>query len=203
MQHQTRIPRSADPTSRDGDKSVPAGWRHALWLALLVAASVAFSFGFACAVPFAAFGAIAALTLTRRDALLLIGAVWLANQVVGFTVLNYPWTASTFAWGVALGVVAVLATIVAQSIARHLDGRGAAVVSLAAFAGAFVTYEGGLFVVAAGLLGGTEDFVPAIVARILEINAAGFIGLLVLNRLAIAGGIAAKSAITYPAGRHA
>ena len=39
------------------DASTPPDWRHPLWLAFLVAASVAFSFGFACAVPFAAFGA--------------------------------------------------------------------------------------------------------------------------------------------------
>jgi hypothetical protein len=173
------------------------GWRQALWLALLVAGSVAFSLGFACAVPFAAFGAIAALTLNQRDALLLTGGVWLANQIVGFVLLDYPWTASTFAWGVALGAVAVLGTLTARSVARRLDGRGAAVVSLAAFAGAFVAYEGGLFVVAATLLGGTEDFAPAIVTRILAINAAAFAGLFVLHRLAMAGGLAARSALPY------
>jgi len=58
------------------------GWGHEVWLALLVAASAAFSFVFACATPFAAFGAAAALTLSRRDALRLTVAVWLANQVI-------------------------------------------------------------------------------------------------------------------------
>jgi hypothetical protein len=174
---------------------------HALWLALLVAASVAFSLGFACAVPFAAFGALAALTLARRDALLLVGAVWLANQLVGFAVLGYPWTISTVAWGVVFGVVAVLATVAAQSIAGRAGGRGAVVVALAAFVGAFIVYEGGLFA-AAGLLGGTDAFMPAIVTRILEINAAAFVGLLVLNRLASVAGLAAN--FPYPmAGRHA
>lgn len=75
---------------------------------------------------------------------------------------------------------------------------------LAAFAGAFAVYEGGLFVAAATLLGGTEDFAPSIVLYILEINAAAFLLLLVLNRLAIAGGLAAASAIPDPvAGGHA
>ena len=157
--------------------------------------------GFACAVPFAAFGALAALTLTRRDALLLVGAVWLANQLVGFAVLGYPWTISTMAWGVVFGVVAVLATVAAQSIAGRAGGRGAVVVALAAFVGAFIVYEGGLFA-AAGLLGGTDAFMPAIVTRILEINAAAFVGLLVLNRLASVAGLAAN--FPYPmAGRHA
>jgi hypothetical protein len=59
------------------------GWRRPLWIALLVAASVAFTLGFACATPLAAFAAIAALSMPRKDALLLIGLVWLANQAVG------------------------------------------------------------------------------------------------------------------------
>ncbi len=171
-----------------------AAWRHALWLALLVAASVAFSFGFACAVPFAAFGAVAALTLARRDALLLIVAVWLANQLVGFAFLGYPWTGSTLAWGAALGVVAVLATIAARPMALRRDGRGAAIGALTAFLGAFIVYEGGLFIVAATLLGGTEDFAPAIVLRILEMNVAAFLGLLALDWLALAGGLVARPA---------
>jgi hypothetical protein len=167
------------------------GLRHAIWLALLVAASLVFTLGFACAVPFAAFGAAAAMTLNRRDALLLSAAAWLTNQIVGFTWLGYPWMADTFAWGIALGAVAILATVAAQAIVRRLDGHGAVVVALASFVGAFVAYEGGLFVVAATLLGGTEDYTFAIVSRILEINAAAFAGLLVLHRLAIAGGLVA------------
>src|SRR6478672_11457090 len=92
----------------------PAGWRHLLWLALVVGASVGLSLGFACAMPFAAFAAAAALTLPRRGALALILSVWFANQLVGFTALSYPLTASTFEWGAALGAVAVLATLAGQ-----------------------------------------------------------------------------------------
>ena len=199
MQERTPISFSARPTPRDG-----AAWRRALWLALLVAASVAFSFGFACAVPFAAFGATAALTLARRDAVLLTVAVWLANQLVGFAVLSYPWTQRTFAWGAVLGVVAVLATFAARSIARHLEGRGVVIVTLAAFAGAFIVYEGGLFIVAATLLGGTADFVPAIVAYILEINAGAFLGLMALQWVGGAIGLSSKQPFQRLAGaRHA
>jgi hypothetical protein len=152
-----------------------AGWRHHLWLALLIAASVGFTLGFACAVPFAAFGAIAALSLPRRDALLLTLALWFINQVIGFTILHYPWDGMTLAWGVILGVVAVLSTAAAQAAASR---RGPALTALAAFAAAFVIYEGSLYRVSAVAMGGTEDFTAAIVARILEINAAGYAGLL-------------------------
>lgn len=176
------------------------GWRHALWLALLVAASVAFSLSLACAMPFAALGAAAALTLCRRDAVLVAGAAWLVNQLVGFAVLGYPWTASTLAWGVVLGVVAVLTTVAAQSAAQRIHRHGALAVTLASFLGAFVVYEGGLFVVAALLLGGTEDFVPTIILRILEINAGAFLGLLALNRLGTAVGLAAKPTLLHSGG---
>jgi hypothetical protein len=165
--------------------------RHALWFPILVAATVAFSFGFACAVPFAAFGAAVALTLRRREALILTLALWLVNQIVGFTMLHYPWDATTFVWGAILGFVAVLATVVAQSITKRLDGM---IVVPAAFAGAFLAYEASLYLVSALLMGGTEDFIPDIVLRILEINAAAFTGLLVLNRVAVITGLTARPA---------
>jgi hypothetical protein len=179
------------------------GLRHILWLALLVAASVAFSLGFVCAVPFAAVGAAAAMTLSFRDALLLSVAAWLTNQVVGFTGLGYPWDAETFTWGIVLGAVAILATLAAQLAVRQLGGRGLAVVAVASFAAAFVAYEGALFLVSALWLGGTEDFTAEIVTRIVEINAAAFVGLLVLHRLAIAGGLVAAPAMRPAAGLHA
>jgi len=165
-------------------------WRYVLWLALLVASSVAFTFGLACAVPFAAYGAVAALTMRRRDALLLVTTVWLANQLIGFTILDYPWTANTVAWGFALGMVALLATLASQWSIQLLNGPNRLAVLLAAFVTAFVAYEGGLLIVAATMLGGTEDFTSAIVTRILEINAAAYVGLLVLDQLAFAGGLA-------------
>jgi hypothetical protein len=186
-----------------GRGASPTAWRHAVWLALLVAASVAFSLGFSCAVPFAAFGAVAALTLERRDALMLIGAIWLANQLVGFGFLDYPWTADTFVWGIVLGAVAILCTTAGILAAGRLEGRDTILAALAAFIAAFVVYEGSLFVVSATLLGGLEDFAPAIVVRILEINAAAFVGLLILNGLGKAAGFAGGAARLSTAERHA
>jgi hypothetical protein len=204
MQIQSMIRRNGADIASTGESTRPTGWRLALWLLLLIASSIALSLGFACAVPFAAFAAVAALTLDRSNALLLIGGVWLANQIVGFAVLDYPWTADTFAWGIVLGIVAILATVAAWTIARRFGGSAAVVASPLAFAGAFIVYEVGLFVVAATLLGGTEDFAWAIVARIFEINAAAFVGLLVINRLGVATGLAARPATRLSAmERHA
>src|SRR5438132_11138011 len=111
-------------TMQQQSRSPLTVWRHWLWLAVLVGTSVAFTLGLACAVPLVAFAAAAALTLSRRDGLVLIAAVWLANQLVGFAVLGYPWTASTLAWGAVLGAVAVLTTGTGQWTVRRLMGTG-------------------------------------------------------------------------------
>jgi hypothetical protein len=172
-----------------------AAWRHWLWLAVLTGASVAFTLGLACAVPFAAFAAAAALTLSRPDALALIVAVWLVNQLIGFTALDYPWTASTFAWGVALGAVAILATIAGQRTVERLIGKHRVLSYTGAFVVAFAVYEAALFVISLTLLGGTEIYTAAIQGRIFAVNAMAFAGLLILHRLAVSVGFAAKPAI--------
>ena len=69
---------------------------------VLVAAAILFSLALACGMPFAALGALAALTLPKRDAIVFAGLGWLANQVIGFGFLAYPLDAMTFAWGIAL-----------------------------------------------------------------------------------------------------
>ena len=179
-----------------GTLSENRDWRHLLWLALLVAASVVFGLGLACAVPLAAFAAAAALSLSRRDALLLIALVWLANQLVGFTLLDYPWTASTFAWGVVLGVVAVLVTLAAQWVVGRLSYARRAFTVTATFLAAFVVYEAALFLVSATLLGATEIYTAPIQGLIFAINAAAFVGLLGLNHLAASAGLANRPAVT-------
>lgn len=179
------------------DLPLSAGSRRALWLALLVAASITFSLGFACAVPLAAFAAAAALTLPRRDALLLVAAVWLANQVVGFAILGYPWTGETLAWGGALGVIAILSTLAAQAAAPRL-AQTDTVAAVVAFAAAFVVYEGALFAVSLAL-GATEDFALDIVAWILAMNAGVMLALMLLSRL----GATVGAAPAAPTLRHA
>jgi hypothetical protein len=119
----------------------------------------------------------------------LILSVWLANQLVGFTVLSYPWTANTFAWGAALGAVAILATLAGQWTAGRSADAARAISFTATFLTAFAVYEAALFAISIALLGGTEVFTGAIQGRIFAINAAAFIGLLVLNRLAVSVGL--------------
>jgi hypothetical protein len=175
-----------------------ATWRHRAWLAVLVIAISGFSFVFACATPFAAFGAIAALTLARRDALRITLALWLADQLVGYGIHGYPRTADSFAWGAALGVAAVLATLVARGIAVRLRTAGPLAQALAALLGAFAVYEVALFTVAVAGLGGTESFTLAIVSRILAINAVALVGLYVLHRIAAVVGLSDGPSLPFP-----
>lgn len=155
-----------------------------VWLATLTAASVAFSLGFACAVPLAAFAALGALTLNRRAAFFLTATVVLANQVVGFAVLHYPRDIETFAWGGIFLFVGLASTAAAFWIKERLSAVKPAVAAVAIFLIAFATYEGGFFL--ASLLSGSGlyAYAPSIVLRIFEVNAAAFAGLLLLDRLA-------------------
>ncbi|MGO9674636.1 MAG: hypothetical protein ACLPSF_10810 [Methylocella sp.] len=168
--------------------AMPA-WRKPVWIALLVAASAAFTLAFACATPFAAFAAVAALTMTRRDALLLVGLVWFANQCVGFGVLHYPWTADCLAWGAGLGIIALLSVLAAEFGAKRLIGRNGILASIKAFLAAFAIYEGLLFLTSIAVQSGVEDYTAAIVGRILAINAVAFAGLLALNKLGASAGL--------------
>jgi hypothetical protein len=164
---------------------IAQNWQQPAWVALLVAASVAFSLGFACAVPFAAFAAASTLTLPRRAAFALVGLTWLVNQAVGFGVLHYPWTAECAAWGLCLGAISLAATLGADFIVA----RTGKVAWAASFLAAFVIYEGSLFAVSLAVHSSMAAFAPAVVVRIFAINAVAFAGLLVIGKLAEAIGL--------------
>lgn len=176
-------------------------WRRPFWLALLVVASVALSLGFSCATPFAAFCAVAALTLPRRDAYCLTGGVWLANQAIGFAFLNYPRTWDCLAWGVGIGLAALLSTLVARQTTLRLRELHAVGRTPLVFLLAFAAYGAALL----GLslwLGGTENFTLAIQLKIFAINAITLVGLLALHRAGVVIGVAYSPALPET-GQHA
>jgi hypothetical protein len=142
---------------------------------------------FTCVTPFAAFAVIAAATMSRRDAVTLTVALWLANQAVGFALLHYPWSSSTAAWGIALGAGAMIATLAAVSAVARLGSLPPLARSAVAFAASFVLYQLALYAAAASRLGGTEMFVPGIVSQALVINAVTLGGLFALRRVVAAG----------------
>lgn len=169
-------------------------WQRPFWLALLVAAGVGFSLGLACATPFAAFAAVAACTLPRRDAYYLTAALWLVNQAVGFTVLHYPWTAESLAWGAALGLTALVCTLAACATVGLFGKMRALVQTAAAFAVAFVVYEA-ILIAFSAWLGGLENFTLAIQGKILFLNGVALALLAALNW------IGTRAGIGYPVAR--
>ena len=168
-------------------------WRHHAWLAILVIAISAFSFVFACAPPFAAFGVLAAMTLSRRDALRTTVALWLVNQVIGYAVLGYPRTVNSFNWGLVMGVVAVMASLVAWQIVSRLRTASGLTQALVALGGTFAAYEAVLFTVAVAGLGGTGSFALPIVGRILVVNVAALAGLYALYWVGAAVGLSRRA----------
>jgi len=166
--------------------AIDARWFPPLWLALLTAISAVLTTVYTCITPFAAFAVVAATTLSRRQAVGLTVAVWLANQAVGFGALSYPWTARTLAWGVAIVAAAVIGTLAAQWTVRQFDSFRAPVRAVAAFVSAFALYQLALYAAAATTLGGTGAFVPSIIVRVLVVNALTLVGLVGLHQLVVA-----------------
>jgi len=167
-------------------------------MGVLVAAAVLFSFALACGMPFAALGALAALTLTPRDAALLAGLGWVANQAIGFGFLGYPFDAKTLAWGVALGLSALAAVGAAVAALHRVPVNGIVFRSALSFFAAWVAQQGTVFA-ASVLLGGTATaFAPSVVWFILWTNALAFAVLVVTQALGAFAGLA-RPALGQPA----
>ncbi len=175
---------------------------NALWLALLIFASAALTTVYTCTMPFSAFAVIAAATLPRRNAVVLMIAVWLVNQVVGFSALHYPWTAATFAWGAIIGSAAVISTMFAQWTIGRFSSFPPAVRALSAFVLAFASYQLTLYGIAHSVLpSGDGAFAPRIIGEVLLVNAVTFVGFVGLNQLAVAIRFGGRRAGAVQAGR--
>jgi hypothetical protein len=143
---------------------------EALWPLLLVAVSAVASWGFACVTPFPALAVAAAYVLRGRAAFLAVGGIWLANQLVGYAALDYPWTPNTALWGLAIAVAALLAAGAAMHVlGRH--ERSAIRALVVALPVAFCLYEA-VLIVATPALGGIDGFAPHILGGFALLNLA-------------------------------
>ncbi|TKW77114.1 MAG: hypothetical protein DI543_17410 [Bradyrhizobium icense] len=155
--------------------------RSVAWPAALALAVIAGSLVTACMMPFVGLAVAAAATMRMRNAAVTVAAGWLANQILGFGLLGYPFSSYALSWGIALGLAAQIAAIVAACV---IQAGGALVLTRAvvALAAAFVAYEAFLFVFA-GFAGGRENFSIDIVSRLAVNDAAWCIGLLAFRLL--------------------
>jgi hypothetical protein len=173
------------------DQRISETARTAIWISLVTASSVVFSLGLACAAPFAALAAVAATKMTRKNAAMLIAAAWFANQLVGYLILDYPRTPSSFGWGAAIGATALLGTLAAYEV-RRIPISGLLQV-LAAFVVAFIVYQAAL-VSATTVLPSGGGFALGVILYVAKFNALGLVAMLLLYQLAVAVGLMARPA---------
>jgi len=171
----------------------------ALWVALLTAASTATTLALACATPFPALAALAAVHLRRPSGVALMLLAWLASQCVGFFLLGYPRDGSTLAWGFALGTAAVASALAGYAAVQALRYRLVAARLSLAYAAGFTAYKG-IIVGWALVLGGLHTATaPDLLAEQFVRNGAILIGLYGFYRLLVATGIPAAPQPTQSA----
>jgi hypothetical protein len=173
-----------DPTTRGAST---------LWIVLLTVASTVTTLVLACATPFPALAALAAVQMRRADGVALIGAAWLASQVVGFGFLHYPHSASTIGWAAAIGIGAVASVLAASAMAARVSARGFTVSLVTAYVAGFVAFKATIFVASLGLGGGMDALSLKVIVAQFARNAAILVGLLLLYRALTALGLPAAT----------
>lgn len=163
---------------------------RAAWWGILGVVTLVTTLGFACATPFAALAALAAVNLSRRDAVLLMGASWLINQAVGFTMLHYPLNWDCYRGGLDLGLAALACVGASLLVCQRLHQSKSFLALTATFAASFVAYEGLLYAVSGPSY--AADFTWPIVRYILVLNALAFAVLLVMQKIVAASGLVAR-----------
>jgi hypothetical protein len=161
--------------------------QRAAWGAVLTTVSVLATLALACATPFAALAVIAVIFLPRREAFVLLGVNWLANQAIGFGFLHYPLTWSTFEGGIDIGMAAMASVAASILVYRPLLKFGTAVAIIGTLVASFVVNEGALFITAMGHFEG--DFAAPITLSMFYLNAMALAALLALQVLATAIGL--------------
>jgi hypothetical protein len=181
------------PSASHGESDRNSRIKIVSWLALLTATSILSTFVLACATPFPAFAALAALRMRRVDAVLLVVATVLANQVVGFGFLHYPHTITCIAWGPALLIASwasmEAASFVAQRTRAPLDPLRALYVLVATMC----VFKVAVFIFGAILGSNGSAFVVHFLITFLWTNSATFLVLMLLQRLAVAIGLVARN----------
>jgi hypothetical protein len=163
---------------------------RAVWMALIVIAGSGLSLVYACATPFAALATLAALKIDKRDTALVVGLVWLANQVIGYGFLGYPRTWDSLAWGGAIGVAAGMALLAAMALALAPRRKGPFAISLP-FVGAFTAYEFSLYLASFVLPTEAGAFSLSVVRQIFVTNAVVLAALVIAHWLASLMGLMA------------
>ncbi|AFY89213.1 hypothetical protein [Chroococcidiopsis thermalis] len=147
-----------------GCDAIARGW---LWNFLLIflgsASSVVYPHP-----PLVSFATIAGATLTCKKAAIATMAIWLVNQVYGYSLRDYPRTSESIAWGLIMGLGTLLVALLAslkpkfsrEKIGGHFLWLGVS------FVGGFILFEG--LILLTGIFPGiSHNLTPAILMRLL------------------------------------
>lgn len=171
----------------DYQVAYPSFMASFVWGAILTIAVIGGSLALSCVAPLSALAVALAATLGLRGSLGIMTLVWLVNQAIGFTLFHFPQTANSVWWGLAIGIAALLSTMVAHSLMRRASSWSPSARLSATLFVTLAVYETVLWL-AALVLGGRDMFTPSIVMQVALINAAWLIGIIALNEIIAAAG---------------
>jgi len=161
------------------NKNETLAFGNVAWPASLALSTVLGSLILACIFPFAAFAALAALTMQPARGLMLVAAVWAINQATGFFVLSFPWDAQAVGHGLAILAATLLGFGAARGISRRL-GAGSLLGAGAALLSAFAVYQ--IILRAYAIVGGgAENFSAEIISAVALNDVLWFAGLCALH----------------------
>lgn len=166
-----------------------------MWFVFLTAATIVATAVFACAFPFAAVAALAALDTEYEDGAWLVGASWLANQAYGFGVLGYPLEMQAFGWGLFMGAGAIAGYYAARAVVLALQRFGMIAMLATALPVAFLVYQAGIYAGTLVLSHGEGAFRYDIVQYVATIEVIAFAVLLAVHRIAFAAGFVTPNAV--------
>ncbi|WP_374526649.1 hypothetical protein [Sphingopyxis sp.] len=162
-----------------------------LWISLLTAASTGTTLLLACATPFPALAALAAVHMRPRDGMALMLLAWAASQAVGFGLLGYPHDPLTLGWGVALATAAVGSVLAGYAVLGMLGKVAIAARLATAYGAAFAAFKSIIALWALALGGLHTAAAPGLLAEQFARNGAILVGLYLLYRILVAVGVPA------------
>jgi len=142
----------------------PAAARN-LWIGSMTFASIATTLVLACATPFPALAALAALYVPRKAGIILMLAAWSASQAVGYCLLDYSLTAQNAGWAFTLALAAVAALLVADRAVSALPNQSSFARLVIAYIAAFVGFKLVVLIGAVAMNAGYGAFTPDILLR--------------------------------------
>lgn len=169
----------------------PAAARN-IWIGLITVASAITTLVLACATPFPALAALAALYVRRSEGLMLMAAAWATSQAIGFGLNGYALDGTNFAWSVALACGAVGSLLVARYAAARAAHLNPLLQLSIAYVAAYLAFKSVVFVWTLALDEGWAAFSAEVLAR--QFVRYGLIlgGLVLLHRLLVWAGISAS-----------